>query len=41
MSNIKVILEDDDLIGMLAKDIVEHYEQRKDFVNGKAMIVIS
>lgn len=40
MSNIKVILEDDDLIGMLAKDIVEHYEQRKDFVNGKAMIVM-
>ena len=40
MSNIKVILEDDDLLGMLAKDIVEHYEQRKDFLNGKAMIVM-
>ena len=40
MSSIKVILEDDDLLGMLAKDIVEHYEQRKDFLNGKAMIVM-
>lgn len=40
MSNIKVILEDDDLLEMLAKDIVEHYEQRKDFLNGKAMIVM-
>lgn len=40
MSNIKVILEDDDLLQMLAKDIVEHYEQRKDFLNGKAMIVM-
>ncbi|MGM9899897.1 MAG: type I restriction endonuclease subunit R [Bacilli bacterium] len=40
MSNIKVILEDDDLISMLAQDIVIHYEQRKSFLNGKAMIVM-
>lgn len=40
MSSIKVILEDDDLLKMLAKDIVEHYEQRKNFLNGKAMIVM-
>lgn len=40
MSNIKVILEDDDLLRILAEDIVEHYEQRKDFLNGKAMIVM-
>ena len=40
MSSIKVILEDDDLLKMLAEDIVEHYEQRKDFLNGKAMIVM-
>jgi len=40
MSSIKVILEDDDLLSMLAKDIVDHYEQRKGFLNGKAMIVM-
>jgi len=40
MSNIKVILEDDDLLQMLAKDIIEHYEQRQNFLNGKAMIVM-
>ena len=40
MSSMKVILEDDDLIKLLAKDIVEHYEIRKDFLNGKAMIVM-
>lgn len=40
MSSIKVILEDDDILGLLAKDIVEHYETRKDFLNGKAMIVM-
>lgn len=40
MTNIKVILEDDDLLEMLAKDIIEHYEQRKNFLNGKAMIVM-
>jgi len=40
MSSMKIILEDDDLIKLLAKDIVEHYEVRKDFLNGKAMIVM-
>lgn len=39
MSKIKVILEDDDMINLFANDIVEHYEERKDFLNGKAMIV--
>lgn len=39
MSKIKVILEDDDLIDLLAKDIISHYEERKNFLNGKAMIV--
>ncbi len=39
MSKLKVILEDDDVIDMLAKDILTHYEDRKDFLNGKAMIV--
>lgn len=40
MSSMKIILEDDDLIKLLAKDIIEHYEIRKDFLNGKAMIVM-
>ncbi len=39
MSKLKVILEDDDVIDMLARDILTHYEARKDFLNGKAMIV--
>ena len=39
MSKMKQILEDDDLIDLLAKDILSHYKQRKDFLNGKAMIV--
>lgn len=39
MSKLKVILEDDDLIDTLAKDILKHYEERKSFLNGKAMIV--
>ena len=40
MSSMKVILEDKDLIKLLAKDIVEHYEIRREFLNGKAMIVM-
>lgn len=32
MSSIKVILEDEDLLKLLAKDIFEHYEQRKNFL---------
>ena len=39
MSKIKVILEDDDMIDLFAKDILTHYEERKNFLNGKAMIV--
>ena len=40
MSSIKVILEDRDLIQLLATDIIEHYETRTKFLNGKAMIVM-
>ncbi|QJR44160.1 type I restriction endonuclease subunit R [Mycoplasma miroungirhinis] len=39
MSKLKVILEDDDMIELFAKNIMEHYEERKGFLNGKAMIV--
>ena len=39
MSKIKVILEDDDMIRLFASDILNHYEERKGFLNGKAMIV--
>lgn len=39
MSKIKVILEDDDMIDLFAKDILVHYDERKGFLNGKAMIV--
>ena len=39
MSKLKVILEDDDMITLFAKDILAHYEERKGFLNGKAMIV--
>ena len=39
MSKIKVILEDDNLIDLFAKDILSHYDERKEFLHGKAMIV--
>lgn len=39
MSKIKVILEDDDMIDLFARDIMAHYDERKGFLNGKAMIV--
>ena len=39
MSKIKVILEDDDMINLFAADIMNHYQERKGFLNGKAMIV--
>ena len=39
MSKIKVILENDDMIDLFAKDIMSHYEERKGFLNGKALIV--
>ena len=44
MTRIDVILNDPDLLGHIAKDIVEHYERRVDegsTVFGKAMIVCS
>ncbi|CDR30954.1 Type-1 restriction enzyme R protein [Acholeplasma oculi] len=41
MSKLKVILEDDDVLRRLAIDILEHYDGRKDFLHGKAMIVVS
>lgn len=39
MSKIKVILEDDDMINLFSTDIMAHYQERKGFLNGKAMIV--
>ena len=39
MAKIKIILEDDDMIDLFARDILEHYDERKGFLNGKAMIV--
>lgn len=39
MSKIKMILEDDDMIDLFARDILNHYDERKGFLNGKAMIV--
>ncbi len=39
MANINAVLEDDDLIDRFARDIVSHYLDRKDFLNGKAMII--
>lgn len=39
MSKIKVILEDDDMIKLFTKDILNHYSERKGFLHGKAMIV--
>ncbi len=39
MSKIKIILEDDDMIDLFARDIMAHYDERKGFLNGKAMIV--
>lgn len=41
MSSLKTLLESPTLINLLAKDIINHYEQRKGFLNGKAMIVCS
>lgn len=41
MARITRIMEDEDLLELLAKDIIEHYNQRKTILNGKAMIVMS
>lgn len=39
MANIETILEEDGMIELFAKDIIKHYEQQENFLNGKAMIV--
>ena len=39
MANMKQILEDPDRLGMIVEDILKHYEDRKDLVANKAMIV--
>lgn len=39
MANMKQILEDSDRLGMIVEDILKHYEDRKDLVANKAMIV--
>jgi type I restriction enzyme R subunit len=41
MASLKMLLESPALIDLLAHDIVNHYEGRKGFLNGKAMIVCS
>lgn len=38
-SSMKVIIGDDDRLHLLASDILKHYNERKDVLNGKAMIV--
>lgn len=38
-SSIEVIIGDDDRLHLLASDILKHYNERKDVLNGKAMIV--
>ena len=39
MSRMEVLLGDQDRLKLLAKDIIEHYEERKGILNDKAMIV--
>lgn len=39
LTNIKLIVGDKDRLRLLAKDIYEHYQGRRNFLNGKAMIV--
>jgi type I restriction enzyme, R subunit len=41
MASLKVLLESPAVINLLANDIIKHYEGRKGFLNGKAMIVCS
>ena len=40
MASLKQILESEGVINLLAKDIIEHYEGRNKFLNGKAMIIM-
>ena len=39
MASMRKILEDPDRLEMIVKDIIDHYEDRKDLVANKAMIV--
>lgn len=39
LSSMEVIIGDDDRLQLLAKDIIEHYNERKNILSGKAMIV--
>ena len=39
LTNIELIVGDDDRLRILAQDIYTHYSERKNFLNGKAMIV--
>ena len=39
MASMRKILEDPDRLEMIVKDIIEHYEDRKDLVANKAMLV--
>ena len=39
MSTMEVIVGDKDRLRLLAQDIIEHYNERKDILSGKAMIV--
>lgn len=39
LTSMEVIVGDKDRLHLLAKDILEHYNERKDILNGKAMIV--
>ena len=39
MASVKQILEDEDRLELIVKDIINHYEDRKDLVANKAMIV--
>ncbi len=39
LTNMELIVGDEDRLNLLAKDIYEHYNNRKNFLNGKAMIV--
>lgn len=39
MLKLSGILEQDSIVELFAKDILAHYEERKDFLHGKAMVV--
>ena len=39
LAKLETVIGSQDRLNMLSKDIIEHYEQRADILNGKAMIV--